>query len=45
MTNTTGPGRKLNIVWHSVAPWISSGYGQQTATFVPRILHFGVRGA
>jgi glycosyltransferase involved in cell wall biosynthesis len=41
MTNTTGPGRKLNIVWHSVAPWISSGYGQQTATFVPRIRDLG----
>lgn len=25
------------ILWHSNAPWAPSGYGQQTALFVPRI--------
>jgi glycosyltransferase involved in cell wall biosynthesis len=25
------------ILWHSVAPWCPTGYGQQTALFAPRI--------
>jgi glycosyltransferase involved in cell wall biosynthesis len=31
----------VKILWHSVAPWIPSGYGQQTATFAPRIRDLG----
>lgn len=27
----------MKILWHSVAPWAPTGYGQQTATFTPRI--------
>lgn len=27
----------MKILWHSVAPWCPTGYGQQTATFVPRL--------
>lgn len=27
----------IKILWHSVAPWVGTGYGQQTATFTPRI--------
>jgi FkbM family methyltransferase len=29
------------ILWHSVAPWVGSGYGSQTATFAPRIKALG----
>jgi glycosyltransferase involved in cell wall biosynthesis len=29
------------IVWHSNAPWAPSGYGQQTALFVPRLAELG----
>ena len=32
---------RTKIMWHSVGPWIPSGYGQQTATFVPRIAELG----
>jgi len=32
---TTATGTK--ILWHSVAPWAPTGYGQQTALFAPRI--------
>jgi FkbM family methyltransferase len=28
---------RIRILWHSVAPWVGSGYGQQTAQAVPRI--------
>jgi glycosyltransferase involved in cell wall biosynthesis len=31
----------MRIVWHSNAPWNSSGYGIQTALFVPRIASLG----
>jgi FkbM family methyltransferase len=31
----------VRILWHSVAPWVGSGYGQQTATFAPRIAALG----
>ncbi len=31
----------MKLLWHSVAPWVGSGYGQQTATFVPRIKALG----
>jgi glycosyltransferase involved in cell wall biosynthesis len=31
----------MKIIWHSVAPWISTGYGQQTALFTPRIRDLG----
>jgi glycosyltransferase involved in cell wall biosynthesis len=31
----------MRILWHSVAPWAGSGYGTQTATFVPRIASLG----
>lgn len=27
----------MRILWHSVAPWAPSGYGQQTALFAPRL--------
>lgn len=29
------------ILWHSGAPWAQTGYGQQTATFTPRIRDMG----
>lgn len=29
------------ILWHSNAGWAASGYGQQTATFVPRFIERG----
>jgi FkbM family methyltransferase len=31
----------VKILWHSVGPWVGSGYGQQTATFAPRIKALG----
>ena len=31
----------MKILWHSVAPWIPSGYGQQTAQVVPRLVDAG----
>ncbi len=31
----------IKILWHSVAPWVGSGYGQQTATFTKRIHEAG----
>jgi FkbM family methyltransferase len=31
----------MKILWHSVAPWVGTGYGQQTATFTPRIQALG----
>lgn len=31
----------MKIVWNSVAPWIGTGYGQQTAIFTPRIKALG----
>ena len=31
----------MRIVWNSVAPWIPTGYGQQTALFTPRIKALG----
>lgn len=31
----------MKIVWHSVAPWVPSGYGMQTALFAPRIRDLG----
>lgn len=31
----------MKIVWNSVAPWIGTGYGQQTALFTPRIRDLG----
>lgn len=31
----------MRILWHSNAPWCKTGYGQQTATFVPRIAEMG----
>lgn len=27
----------MRIMWLSVAPWVNTGYGNQTATFVPRL--------
>lgn len=38
---TTATGRRLNIVWNSVAPWIPSGYGQQTALTTVRLRNAG----
>ena len=29
------------ILWHSVAPWAGSGYGQQTRVFAPRVRDLG----
>ncbi len=37
----TETGQPLKIMWHSVAPWIPSGYGQQTAIFTKRIRDLG----
>jgi glycosyltransferase involved in cell wall biosynthesis len=31
----------LRILWHSNAPWNNSGYGKETALFVPRIASLG----
>lgn len=31
----------MKVLWHSVAPWVGTGYGQQTATFTPRIKALG----
>ena len=31
----------MRIVWHSNAPWNNSGYGKETALFVPRIASLG----
>jgi len=31
----------MNILWHSNAPWNGSGYGIQTALFVPKIASLG----
>jgi len=31
----------VKIIWHSVHPSVGSGYGQQTATFTPRIRDMG----
>ena len=31
----------MRLVWHSNAPWNPSGYGRQTALFVPRIASLG----
>jgi FkbM family methyltransferase len=31
----------VKILWHSVAPWAPSGYGQQTALFAPPIKALG----
>jgi glycosyltransferase involved in cell wall biosynthesis len=31
----------MRVLWHSVAPWASSGYGNQTETFTPRIRDLG----
>lgn len=27
----------MKVLWHSVAPWVGSGYGTQTGLFAPRI--------
>lgn len=32
---------ELRILWYSNAPWVPSGYGQQTALFVPRLQKMG----
>jgi hypothetical protein len=32
---------RMKLLWHSVAPWTGTGYGQQTATFTPRIKGLG----
>ncbi|MBN1122794.1 MAG: glycosyltransferase family 4 protein [Anaerolineae bacterium] len=31
----------MKILWHSNAPWVGSGYGTQTETFVPRLKKLG----
>jgi FkbM family methyltransferase len=31
----------VKIVWHSVAPWVGTGYGQQTGQATPRIKALG----
>lgn len=31
----------MKLLWHSVAPWVGTGYGQQTAQAVPRIVGAG----
>ena len=32
----------MKVLWHSNAPWVPSGYGQQTRLFVPLIKQHGV---
>src|SRR6185312_11343510 len=32
---------RIKVLWHSNAPWSPSGYGQQTALWVPRIAAMG----
>lgn len=32
---------KPKILWHSNAPWAATGYGNQTAVFVPRLIQAG----
>jgi len=27
----------IKLIWHSNAPFVASGYGQQTALFTPRL--------
>lgn len=31
----------MKLLWHSVGPWVGTGYGQQTATFAPRLRDLG----
>jgi FkbM family methyltransferase len=31
----------MRVLWHSVAPWTPTGYGQQTGVFAPRIRDLG----
>ncbi len=31
----------MKVLWHSGAPWAPTGYGQQTATFAPRLQALG----
>lgn len=31
----------MRILWHSAAPWLGTGYGQQTATIAPRLRALG----
>lgn len=31
----------MKIIWHSVAPWIPTGYGYQSALFAPRLRDLG----
>lgn len=31
----------MKILWHSVAPWVPTGYGQQTGIMTPRIRDLG----
>ncbi len=31
----------MRILWHSGAPWVPTGYGQQTKTFAPRLRDLG----
>jgi len=31
----------MKVLWHSVAPWAPTGYGQQTSLFAPRIRDLG----
>lgn len=35
------PNEKLRILWHSVAPWIKSGYGKVTGNVLPRLAKHG----
>jgi len=31
----------VKILWHSVAPWVGTGYGNQTGLFAPRVASLG----
>lgn len=31
----------MKLLWHSVAPWVGTGYGSQTGLFTPRIRDLG----
>jgi glycosyltransferase involved in cell wall biosynthesis len=39
--NSENSGRKLRLLWHSVAPWIASGYGKVTKEICTRLTKYG----
>ncbi|MGD6809493.1 MAG: hypothetical protein ACQCN3_07335 [Candidatus Bathyarchaeia archaeon] len=41
MRDTKNQSSKLRILWHSVAPWIASGYGKTTREVCTRLPKYG----